>query len=106
MKQVADERQEYWNGGNKIIIIFNYMIVTVENPRQVKPVGTSKREQYRGQYKINYFLKICPKVASRLSNKLWYLHTIKYYCVAFKNNENPAPWKTAHYIYMTKVVYL
>jgi len=35
MKQVADERQEYWNGGNKIIIIFNYMIVTVENPREV-----------------------------------------------------------------------
>ena len=35
MKGVGDERQEYWNGGNKIIIIFNYVMVTVENPGQV-----------------------------------------------------------------------
>ena len=35
MKGVGDERQEYWNGGNKITIIFNYMIVTLENPREV-----------------------------------------------------------------------
>lgn len=35
MKGVGDERQEYWNGGNKITIIFNYTIVTLENPREV-----------------------------------------------------------------------
>lgn len=35
MKGVGDERQEYWNEETKIIIIFNYMIVTLENPREV-----------------------------------------------------------------------
>lgn len=86
---------------NKITIIFNYMIVTLENPREVIENLLEPVKEYNlGPVQNKLFFKNLSKLASRLSNKLWYLHTIKHYCVVFKNKENLTPWKTAHYIYM------